>query len=102
MKSSSRKNDHQWRFVTNHSRVLECIATDSTARLRDIAELVGITERAVAQIVNDLEADGYVSKRRAGRRNEYEIHPDRPLRHPRHQHRTARELIAFLRDPGSP
>jgi Mn-dependent DtxR family transcriptional regulator len=102
MKSSSRKNDHQWRFVTNHGRVLECIATDSTARLRDIAELVGITERAVAQIVNDLEADGYISKQRAGRRNEYEIHPDRPLRHPRHQHRTAHELISFLRKPGSP
>jgi len=51
MKSSSRDGDHHWRFVTNHAHVLECIATDPGARLRDIATTVAITERTVAQIV---------------------------------------------------
>ncbi|HZB34482.1 MAG TPA: winged helix-turn-helix domain-containing protein [Gaiellaceae bacterium] len=96
MKSSSRKRDHLWRFVTNHAHVLECIAADPNARLRDIAETVGITERTAAQIVNDLERAGYVTKTRDGRRNQYQVHDALPLRHPRHRHHTVRELIRFL------
>jgi predicted transcriptional regulator len=88
-----------WRFVTNHGHVLQCIDADPTIRLRDIAVKVGITERNAAQIVNDLEQAGYLTKTRNGRRNHYEIHGDRPLRHPQHQHRTVRDLIRFLREP---
>ena len=98
MKSRSRKSDHQWRFVTNHAHVLECIATDPTARLRDIAAIVGITERTASQIVSDLEQAGYLTKTREGRRNTYEVHGDLPLRHPRHRHHTVGELIRFLED----
>lgn len=87
--------------MTNHAHVLECIAADPQARLRDVAEIVGITERTAGQILSDLEHAGYVSKIRAGRQNEYEVHDDRPLRHPRHRHHTVGELIAFLRAPGS-
>ena len=80
MKSNSIENfDHSWRFVTNHAHVLTCIWAAPTARLRDIAETVGITERTAAQIVSDLEEAGYLTKTRVGRSNHYEIHPDLPL-----------------------
>jgi DNA-binding IscR family transcriptional regulator len=98
MKSSSRKTDHQWRFVTNHAHVLEYIATDPSARLRDIATTVGITERSAAQIVNDLQLAGYLTKTREGRRNTYKVHDQLPLRHPRHRHHTVGDLIRFLED----
>jgi predicted transcriptional regulator len=88
--------------VTNHAHVLEAIATDPTIRLRDIAATVGITERTVAQIVGDLEAAGYVTKTRDGRRNIYEVHEDLPLRHPQHRHRTVGELIRFLEERPEP
>jgi predicted transcriptional regulator of viral defense system len=93
---------HLWRFVTNHAHVLEAIATNPTIRLRDIAAVVGITERTAAQIVNDLEEAGYLTKIRDGRRNRYEVHEDLPLRHPRHQHHTVGELIRFLKAPPEP
>jgi Mn-dependent DtxR family transcriptional regulator len=96
MKSSSRKNDHLWRFVTNHAHVLECIYADPSVRLRDIATRVGITERTAAQIVKDLEGAGYLTKTRDGRRNRYDVHGELPLRHPRHRHRTVGDLIRFL------
>ena len=99
MKSSARKGDHLWRFLTNHAHVMECIASDPTARLRDIAATVGITERAAAQIVNDLEEAGYLTKTRDGRRNTYEIHGELPLRHPQHRHHTVGDLIRFLTPP---
>lgn len=94
--NNSSRNDHRWRFVTNHAHVLECIAVDPEARLRDIAHNVGITERTVAQIVGDLERAGYLTKERDGRRNRYEVHGELPLRHPRHRHRTVGDLISFL------
>ena len=99
MKSSSGNSDHAWRFVTNHAHVLACIAADPTARLRDIAAVVGITERTVAQIVGDLEQAGYLTKTRVGRSNRYEVHGELPLRHPQHRHHTVGELIAFLEAP---
>jgi len=99
MKSSSKDGDHSWRFVTNHGHVLECIAADTGARLRDIAATVGITERTAAQIVKDLEQAGYLTKTRVGRNNRYEVHGELPLRHPRHRHHTVGELIRFLEAP---
>jgi DNA-binding MarR family transcriptional regulator len=101
MKSSSGKPDHQWRFVTNHAHVLECIARTPNVRLRDIATTVGVTERTAAQIVNDLDEAGYLTKTRNGRRNEYELHDSLPLRHPQHRHHTVGELIRFLAAPPS-
>ena len=102
MKSSSGNDHHLWRFVTNHAHVLEAIANDPTIRLRDIAADVGITERTAAQIVNDLEEAGYLTKTRNGRRNRYEVHKELPLRHPRHRHHTVGELIRFLEAPPEP
>ena len=99
MKSSSEENSPQFRFLTNHAHVLACIAADPRARLRDVAVAVGITERTAAQIVNELEQVGYLTKTRDGRRNQYEVHEDLPLRHPQHRHRTVGDLIRFLQAP---
>lgn len=88
-----------WRFVTNHGHVLETIARDPTIRLRDVALIVGITERTAAQIVDDFVHAGYLTKMREGRRNRYEVHAALPLRHPQHRHRTIGELIEFLQPP---
>jgi DNA-binding MarR family transcriptional regulator len=99
MKSSSGNDDRQWRFVTNQGHVLACIAADPSTRLRDIAATVGITERAVGQIISELEEAGYLTKTRVGRRNRYVVHDELPLRHPLHRHHTVGELIRFLQAP---
>src|ERR671936_2972464 len=93
MKSTSGNQDHLFRFVTNHAHVLQVISADPNARLRDIADKVGITERTAAEIVNDLERAGYLTKRRDGRRNRYKVHEELPLRHPQHHHHTVGDLI---------
>ena len=84
-----------WTFLTNHSHVLICLAQDSTARLRDVAVQVGITERAVQRIVTELEEGGVLVRHRDGRRNRYEINPEVSLRHPLEAHRSIREIIAL-------
>jgi hypothetical protein len=71
-----------WVFLTNHANVLLCVARDPRSRARDIAEEVGITERATQRILADLIADGYVNRTKVGRRNHYEINPRGHLRHP--------------------
>ena len=87
--------------MTNHAHVLECIAAEPTVRLRDIAASVGITERTAAQIVNDLERAGYLTKTRNGRRNRYDVHDELPLRYPLHRHHTVGDLIRFLEAPAA-
>jgi hypothetical protein len=68
-----------WNFLTNHSLALLCIADDPGIRLRDIAARLDITERSAYTIVTDLTTAGYVSKKRHGRRNRYEIQASLPL-----------------------
>lgn len=92
------QSDTSWTYLTNHSHVLICIAKDPSARLRDLADRVGITERAVQMIVQDLEAVGVVEKQRTGRRNHYVVHPDHHLRHPVEGHKTVRELLGLVVD----
>lgn len=70
-----------WTFVTSHTQVLLCIAHDPEARMRDIADKVGITERAAQRIVADLTESGYVERTRTGRRNHYSINPTVEMRH---------------------
>lgn len=78
----STRSTRSWTFLTNHARVLVKIARNPRSRLRDLAVSIGITERAAQSIVNDLEAAGYITRTRVGRRNHYSIDPSRPLRHP--------------------
>lgn len=68
-----------WGFLTNHARVLVCIANDPGVRLRDIGEHVGITERAAHRIVADLAASGYITRERQGRRNLYSVNAQLPI-----------------------
>ena len=82
-----------WTFLTNHAHVLLAIARDPTARLRDVAEGVGITERAAQAIVADLEAAGYVQRERVGRRNQYTVDPAGRFRHPAEADHSIGELI---------
>ncbi|MBM4433384.1 MAG: winged helix-turn-helix transcriptional regulator, partial [Chloroflexi bacterium] len=70
-----------WKFLTNHALVLCAIARQPRITVREIALAVGITEKASRNIIADLEADGYVTKKRVGRRIRYRIHPDLPMRH---------------------
>lgn len=88
-----------WTFLSNHGHVMVCLARDPDARLRDVAEQVGITERAVQGIVADLVRDGYVDKERLGRRNHYELHTELPLRHPLESDHLLGELLAAIAGP---
>ena len=85
-----------WTFLTNHAHVLVCIAEEPDIRGRDVAERVGITERAAQSIIAGLVADGYVTRRREGRRNRYTVHEGSPLRHPIESDRTVGDLLAML------
>jgi len=85
-----------WSFLTNHARVLLCIARDPGARLRDIAADLGITERTAYGIVNDLVKAGYVVREKDGRRNRYQIQAHLPLPEPTSQERTVGEILALL------
>ena len=71
-----------WTFITNHARVLMVITEDPTVRLRDIASTLDITERAAQRIVTELVDEGYLSRKREGRRNVYTVHPKRSMRTP--------------------
>ncbi len=95
MDETSRGNG-RWTFLTNHAHVLLSIASDPELRLRDIAEVVGITERAAQRIVGSLVADGYLVRARVGRRSHYEVKADVPLRHQVESHHTVAELVNLL------
>lgn len=71
-----------WTFLTNHAHVLLCIAQDPGVRMREVAERVGVTERAVQRIVGELEEAGYLQRERDGRQNHYEVRSNLPFRHP--------------------
>ena len=86
----------RWMFLSHHAHVLLCIARNPDALLREIAAEVGITERAVQAIVNDLVSEGYLTRTRVGRRNHYEIHADVRLRHPMQHDLDAGTLLRLL------
>lgn len=85
-----------WTFLTNHGHVLVCVAADSEARISEIAERVGIGERAAQSIVNDLVDAGYVTRERVGRRNRYSVNPELHLRHPLEAEHNIGELLDTL------
>jgi DNA-binding MarR family transcriptional regulator len=82
-----------WTFLTNHGHVLVCIARDAGMRGREIAERVGITERAAQSIIADLVSAGYVRRVKVGRRNHYEINPGLQVRHPVEQPASIGDLL---------
>lgn len=88
----------RWTFLTNHAHCLICIARDPELRLRDVAEQVGVTERAAQRIVSDLVDAGYLERQRDGRRNTYRVRHDSPLRHPVERGHAVGEILAVLDD----
>jgi DNA-binding IclR family transcriptional regulator len=79
----SSTDDHHktWTFLTNHAQVLLCLAETPDIRLRDVAEHVGITERATQRILAELIDAGYVKAERIGRRNRYTVDREHAMRH---------------------
>lgn len=80
-------------LLTNHAHVLLCVARDPSIRLREIGDCVGVTERAAHRIVGDLEREGYLSRKRVGRRNLYEVDLELPLGHELEASVTVAQLI---------
>lgn len=89
----SETTERSWTFLTNHAHVLLAIAQAPDLRVRDLAQLVGITERTAMQIIDDLETAGYVTRERQGRRNRYHIDGQNPLRHPLEEHHKIDSLL---------
>jgi len=85
-----------WKFLTNHAMVLCLIAQQSRITAREISSTIGITEKATRNIINDLEAAGYVTKKREGRRIKYSFDPDMPLRSETQQDKAIGDLLETL------
>lgn len=97
---SSSENNHSWRFLSNHMQVLLCVARDPDVRFRDLAQMVGITERAAQRIVADLIEAGYVEREKVGRRNRYHLNTDVKMRHAAQANHEIGELLELLELPG--
>ena len=93
---STSESKKTWRFLSNHTQVLLCIQRDPDVRYRDIAQTVGITERAAQRIVADLIESGYVESERVGRRNHYRVNTGAAMRHPAQDGRDVGELLRLL------
>ena len=92
----------EWTFLTNHAHVLLCVARDPGMRLRDVADAVGITERAAQRIVADLVEAGHLERMREGRRNRYRVNSDVPLRHSMNRDHAVGELLQVFEVQGAP
>ena len=92
----SSDNSPNWTFLTNHAHVLLCLAQHPNLRMRDIAQKVGITERAVQNIISDLAKEGYIEIKREGRCNLYIPHEEKHLKHPIESHRHVADLLKLV------
>lgn len=88
---------NQWTFLSNHSHVLIALYSNPDLVLREVALIVGITERGVQRIVQDLENDGFIRREKVGRKNHYQVLMDQPLRHPIEAHRTIGDLLRLIK-----
>ena len=89
-----------WTLLTGHGHVLVEIARNPGARIRDISAAAGLTERTVQAIVADLEAAGYITRTRTGRRTRYTVNPDSPFRHPAQEGHRVGPFLALLAASG--
>lgn len=86
----------RWTFITNHGLVLSYISHNSRHTAREIANAIGVTERTTHKIISDLEVEGYIERRKVGRRNIYRVDPHLPLRHHTKQDILVSELLEAL------
>lgn len=89
-------DQRRWTFLTNHGHVLVAVSRRPEARVRDLADEVGISERAALSILGDLEEAGYITKQRAGRRNSYRLNAELHLRHPAESMVPVASLLALF------
>lgn len=82
-----------WTFLTNHGHILILLSKNPDARIRDIAEATGITERSAQRIVRELIEAGYLDREREGRRNNYSVNPGLPMRHPLERDHAVGDLL---------
>ena len=99
---SSTEPPTSWTFLTNHTQVLLRIAQDPDIRLRDVAQVVGITERAAQRIVADLVEADIINRRRVGRRNHYRINRSAAMRHAAQAQYQVGPLLDLLRPDAEP
>jgi hypothetical protein len=97
-RADRREDGRDWTFLTNHAHVLLCAAAQPDIRVRDLADRVGITERAALRILHELVGAGYLERRRVGRRTHYVVHPELAMRHPVERTRPVGRLIECLVD----
>lgn len=100
--AADRAAGHHWTFISNHGHILLALAQDPEARMRDLADRVGITERAVHRLLGEMEQAGVIRRQKIGRRNTYSINRRVKLRHPIEEHRTVGDLIDLVLRPSSP
>jgi Mn-dependent DtxR family transcriptional regulator len=82
-----------WTFLSSHGNVIVYIDDHPDARLREIADAIGITERSAHKIVNELAEEGYLTRERVGRRNRYTVNAGKHLRHPSFAQHTLGQLL---------
>ncbi len=87
---------NRWTFLSNHAHVLIALYSDPDVILREVALQVGITERGVQRIVQDLEDEGFIHREKIGRKNHYQVLVDQPLRHPLEAHRNIGDLLRLV------
>lgn len=85
-----------WTFITNHGSVLSYLARHPRSTAREVAQTIGITERTTHRIIADLANEGYISRRREGRRNIYRVNPHLSLRQPTHGEAVVGDLLVAL------
>ena len=91
-----------FRLLTNHGNTLLLITRDPRIRIRDLANLLGITERASQRIVADLISTGYLDREREGRRNVYHVRTHLPLRLSFQCDLEVKSLLAIMATPDDP
>ena len=94
--NASAEHASRWTFLTNHAHVLAVLDSNPEIVLRQVAACVGITERAVQRIIQDLEECGFIKRERVGRQNRYRVRKSQPLRHPIEAHRTIGDLLRLI------
>ncbi len=87
---------HRWTFLSNHAHVLIALYAQPDLVLREVALKVGITERGVQRIVQDLEEGGFIQREKVGRKNHYQVITNQPLRHPLEAHRDIGDLLKLI------
>ena len=90
------ESPQNWTFLSNYAHVLVCLAENPDARLRDVAEKVGITERTAFRLIGELEEAGVLERAKEGRRNHYMINTEAHLRHAIEEHCTVGDLLETI------